>query len=209
MAKQYLSSCYTTAPVHFNFSTLGVLAANGSSAAGAGSNVQLNSDNTRISTCLTPTSSVLFDGVIPTLTALDENMWASQLMILHRPEFGYNDFRITTDFGDGPVNIRRVEVTIFNCPQWGTAVEYIRVDYVATVYTTVFSCDSLLKVCIQVNTSSPQLRLYFDRYSNQHQVHIAELSFYQSSSPCPLFTMIPGNWSPPAIQHQGYYYSYQ
>ena len=66
------------------------------------------------STCLTPTSSVLFDGVILTLTALDDNMWVSQLMILYQPEFGSNDYRIITDFGDEPV---RTEVTIFNCPQ--------------------------------------------------------------------------------------------
>ena len=170
--------------------------------------MQPNSDGT--STCLTPTSSVLFDGVIPTLTALDENMWSSQLMILHQPEFGYNDFRITTNFVGGPVNIRRVEVTIFNCPHWGTAVRYIQIQHysiyygTATVYPTVFSCDSLLKVCIQVDTSSTQLNLYFDRYNIQHQVHIAELSFYQSSSSCPLFTMIPGNWSPPVptTQHR-------
>ena len=97
----------------------------------------MSSLNDRSSACLTPTSSVLFDGVIPTLTALDENMWASQLMILYDPEFGSNNnlgIYIRTDFGDEPVSIGRIEVTIFNCPQWGTAVEYI--DFVYVYFTT-------------------------------------------------------------------------
>ena len=188
------------------------MAANGSSVTGHCSNVRLNLDST--STCRYPTSSVLFDGVIPTLTALDENMWASRLMILYRPEFGSTNFRITTDFGDKPVNIRRVEVTIFNCPQWGTAVHTLYVENyvsyyyrtIATVYPTVISCDSLLKVCIPINISSNRLGLFF--YHNNGPVHIAEVAFNKNSSPCHPFTTISGNWSAPEKQHQGEAYSY-
>ena len=53
----------------------------GSSATGHCSSV--SSDGVR-STCTDPTSSVLFDGVIPTLTGLDGDMWASQLLTLQR-----------------------------------------------------------------------------------------------------------------------------
>ncbi len=197
------------APTSFNYSTLGVLAANGSSAVGGCSNITTHPD--RLTTCNTPTSSVLFDGVTPTLTGLDGDTWASQLMILQRPEFGYNSFYLDFDFTgtrSGYAGVERVEVTIFNCPEWGTAVEYIQVRNfttsffrtITTVYPTVFSCDSLLKVCIPAYATSPRMQLYFDRYSSLHKVHIAEIAFYGvNAAPCDsLFTTIPGNWTPPS-----------
>ena len=191
---------------HFSFNTLGVLAANGSSATGGCSSIQLNRD--RRSTCLSPNSSVLFDGVIPTLTALDGNTWANQLMILYRPWFGYNNFIIDT--ATSGTTIGRVEVTIFNCPQWGTGVYRLTIqqyntissayETIAAVHPSVLSCDSLLRVCVMVNTSSTQLSLTFNRFRSIRYVHISEVAFYESSSPCPLFTTIPGNWSAPATQ---------
>ena len=92
---------------------------------------------------------------------------------------------------------------LFNCPQWGTAVHRINVDfaYPGYAYPTVFSCDSLVKVCVPLDTSSAptRIRLAFDTYSNNeyYKVNLAELSFYEDSSPCPPFTIIPGNWTPP------------
>lgn len=83
-------------PSHFNFSTLGVAAVNGSSATGGCSDVTLHLDS--FSTCANPTSSVLFDGIIPTLTALDGDAWASQLLILQEPIIGRYSFVIDFDF---------------------------------------------------------------------------------------------------------------
>ena len=193
-------------PPHFNFTTLNVLEANGSSITGGCSSVRLNLDGT--STCLTPTSSVLFDGVIPTLTALDENTWASQLMTLYKSQFSSSHFQnLHFDFATPGFRIGRVEVTIFNCPQWGTGVEEVGVYYfelyyrfITRAYTDAFSCDSLVKVCIPVNTSSTLLHLQFGPRRGHNRVHIAEVSLYESSSPCPPFTIIPGNWSAPETQ---------
>ena len=42
-----------------------------------------------MSTCHDPASSILFDGITPTPTALDGNVWARQLVILATPQFGY------------------------------------------------------------------------------------------------------------------------
>ena len=54
---------------------------NGSSSTGNCSNVATSTHSGQ-SRCDTPTSSVLFDGNIPTLTGLDGDMWASQLLTL-------------------------------------------------------------------------------------------------------------------------------
>ena len=74
--------------------------------------------------CNSPTSSVLFDGNIPTLTGLDGDTWASQLMILHQPEFGHYFNYSSFDFSN-TLDYRRIriEVTVFNCPQWGLGTQ--------------------------------------------------------------------------------------
>ena len=51
---------------------------NGSSNTGNCSNVTAISD--ALLRCHSPSTSVLFDGNIPTLTGLDGNMWATQLL---------------------------------------------------------------------------------------------------------------------------------
>ncbi len=46
--------------------------------------------------CREPTTSVLQDGIIPTLTGLDGNMWASQLLTINTTESSIDisfDFR--------------------------------------------------------------------------------------------------------------------
>ena len=183
-------------PSRYNYSALHVLAANGSSAAGGCSDVT-SYLTTSISTCNAPTSSVLFDGVIPTLTALDGNTWAEQLMILTSSTyyFGFTDI----------TRVRRLEVVMFNCPQWDTNVYYISVEArlpnrenFPTAYTTAYSCDSLVKVCIPLDTNSLEIRVYFN--SQRSYVHLAEVAFYESSTPCPPFTIIPGNWTPTTTQ---------
>ena len=216
-------------PYQFRYSTLGVLEANGSSATGNCSDVP--SWHT-LSTCSSPASSVLFDGVIPTLTALDGNTWARQLMILQRAIYGDNSFQIYSSFHNTYYTwIRRVEVVLFNCPQWGTAVDKIDVAfyryhsrarypnyYEDSYYPTVFSCDSLIKMymCFPHHedfASTPnKARLRF--YTSQQYVHIAEVSFYNDTSPygpCPRPTLIPGNWIPPQGRHSiltGHYSSH-
>ena len=124
-----VTCCSTVIPSYYNYSTLGVLAANGSSATGA---VIPHLDS--LYTCATPTSSVLFDGVIPTLTALDGNTWARQLMIMQRARIGLSALYLYFDFTNTPgyTRVRKIEVVLFNCLQWGTAVREIRVSTLGT-----------------------------------------------------------------------------
>ena len=130
-----------------------MLAANGSSATGGCSDAIPNLDSYSI--CATPTSSVLFDGVIPTLTALDGDTWARQLLVLGHPIVGSGAFNLNSNFENTEVG--QVEVVIFNCPEWNTVVRKINVkvprrtyyglryETVAFAYPTVLSCDSLIK----------------------------------------------------------------
>ena len=98
----------------------------GSSATGHCSSV---SRNNHMSLCTDPTSSVLFDGVIPTLTGLDGDMWASQLLTLQKntsgPTVTFN-FTGTQDY----VGLSgRLEVVMLNCPERGISASTIRVQY--------------------------------------------------------------------------------
>ena len=98
----------------------------GSSATGHCSSV---SRTGTISTCTNPTSSVLFDGVIPTLTGLDGDMWASQLLTLQRA--ASTRPLVLFDFTDTPGYVGlsgRFEVVMFNCPYMGISARTIIVS---------------------------------------------------------------------------------
>ncbi len=193
-------------PSSFEFSTLGALEINGSSATGYCSDISLNYDG--YSTCSTPTSSVLMDGNIPTLTALDGDTWASQLMTTG-PQIVYNYYfysmgwsSINFNFSETPdyTGVRRVEVVIFNCRMWGMSA-YFEISGLGSgsIVPSISSCNSLLKICIPLNTASREISFDFF-YINYRWVHIAEITFYNDSSPCPPFTTIPGNSEVPIIE---------
>ena len=96
---------------------------NGSLAAGNCSDISYAGNFT---TCTQPTTSVLFDGDTPTLTELDRDMWASQLLALTTMSEDQTKIPLTFGFGDTPgyTGVGAVEVTMFNCPGWGLAVHY-------------------------------------------------------------------------------------
>ena len=165
---------------------------------------------------MNPNSSVLFDGNIPTLAGLDENTWASQLMILQDPiiRLFYSALnRLSFDFSATPnySGVERVEVVMFNCPMWGSSgyfeIETRNYHSDALVVPTISSCNSLLKICIPFETASSVINLRFYFSGVYRWVHIAEVSFYNNISPCPQsFTIIPGNWTAPINEgncHEG------
>ena len=180
-----------------NFISPNGVAVNGSSPLGLCLSF-VNSSPTTF-TCNDPAFSVLFDGNIPTLTGLDGDTWASQLLTL--PETGAApsrtaitfDFTATQDY----TGLRRVEVVMFNCPRWGIAVQNIEfrgaagVDILGSNPTaTTVSCDSLVRVCIEVPERSVRLRVFtldFIIVLAAHDwVHLAEVTFFDSGNrSCP------------------------
>ena len=138
-------------------------------------------------TCQQPNSSVLFDGRVPTLTGLDGNMWASQLLTINTMD------PIIFDFTDTPGydRVERVEVAMFNCPQWGRGITDIHLlgatangqpftTIQAINVSSITSCDSLVRVCIVASVSLPVLTLQFSIDQNSEWVHLAEVTFYGS-----------------------------
>ena len=96
--------------------------------------------------CTEPGSSVLFDGTLPTLTGLDG---ASQLLTSSVEDQDY--VYLSMYFATFTPKVGRVEVIIFNCPEWGISVESIEMlvnygeRYIMFPNTT--SCRSLVSLC--------------------------------------------------------------
>ena len=102
-----------TTPSSYFFLTGDTVSVNGSSATGHCSSATTRQvvGGNMLTECHQPTTSVLFDGNIPTLTGLDGDMWASQLLTLQAKT--QPNVPISFSF---PTGIRRFEVVMFNCP---------------------------------------------------------------------------------------------
>ena len=199
-----IPSYSTVYPEHYTFPTS--TSVNGSSPTGSCSNVSMDDTMT---TCLQPTSSVLFDLHVPTLTGLDGDMWASQLLTINTMESLTN---VIFDFTDTPgyVGIRRVEVVMFNCLQWGiasttisltgaTARDQVFNSFGSTSISSLTSCESLVRVCLSGSLSRPLIGLQFTLYPDSDWVHLAEVTFYARGSICPPNVILNRPTTPPNI----------
>lgn len=135
--------------------------------------------------CGAAKSSVLFDGIISTLN-FSSDTWASQLFELQ--PFERNNTAIFIDLFS-EVILSTVEVVMFNCPEWGIAVQSIRfhvsgvVSSITTSTTT--SCDSLVTVHLPIlnrEFTHDQLKLEF--LTNSQKVYIAEVRLFTDGD-CP------------------------
>ena len=172
---------------------------NGSSRTGHCSSVRTFETQYR---CETPTSSVLFDGHIPTLTEIDGHMWASQLLTLQA-----TTPIVLLDFSNTPnyFGIWTVEFIIFNCPEWGISIPRIifyEFDSNSNILElgfstpTISSCDSLVKICMRLHTSSTSLSMS----SFPGQLYLAEVTFYANSFSCPRDSIITTQPPPDTTQ---------
>ena len=164
---------------------------NGSSATGNCSNV-VSSINEFTSICTDPTSSVLLDGVIPTLTGLDGDMWASQLLTLNS-----TGSTIEVAFAIVISQVERVELVMFNCPEWGISVQRIslrdnnRMVIGSGDLNSITSCDSLVRLCVPATAINPLVvTVQFDLDTDSNWVHLAEVTIYDDSTTCPPNTTI-------------------
>ena len=165
--------------------------------------------NNSYSMCEAPTSSVLFDS---TLTGLDGDMWASQLLTLqiHNTggQFLVSDFNGTSNY----VRVGRVELVMFNCPEWGIAVGRIGIWRASSIsgavvpagslFPRITSCDSLVRVCTSsLDITTPVIVLQFIPAAGSNRIYLAEVEFYGDSSVCPPDTIIttppPDTTTPP------------
>ena len=162
---------------------------NGSSATGHCSSF---SNYSVIATCMDPTSSVLFDSDIPTLTGLDGDMWASQLLTLYSTG---STIDVAFGFSTTQLKILRVELVMFNCPEWGISVQSVKLKDINGIVigssddlNSITSCDSLVRLCVPA--TAIVLTIQFDLGTDSNWVHLAEVTFYDDSTTCPPDTII-------------------
>jgi hypothetical protein len=171
--------------------SLGIHAQNGSTGGFECLGAQYGIDGER-TYCPNPITGILFDGIVPSLTVLDENTWARQLLTIHLvPTTPDSHVSVTYDFtntSSGYAALGRVEVVLFNCPEWQISVQTIRFfDAVNGAELDTFhlpnhvtSCNSLVRVCraLRATQSVLQMRLY--PHPDSQWVHLAEVTFHGS-----------------------------
>ena len=161
---------------------------NGSSETGDCSNV---SDSGRV--CNAPRSSVLFDG-IPTLTGLDGDMWARQLLTLNTStssaSITFNFTTVTDRNGDATTytGVEIIEVVMFNCHSRGIGANNVQVfddngsSIIDNINNVSQSCQYLVRACTTtISTTSQTLTLTFDA-TNIDRLYLADIAFYSSPS---------------------------
>ena len=135
--------------------------------------------------CNAPRSSVLFDG-IPTLTGLEGDMWASQLLTLNTSTSSASiTFDFTNRTGNGPKSYKGVsiiEVVMFNCSSRKIGTSNMQVAANGSTFDNVAavseSCNYLMRVCSAVFIS-PSFQPITLLFSQIHpRLYIAEISFY-------------------------------
>ena len=167
------------------------MSVNGSSATGNCSDIDPGTTIGQRLRCDAPTSSVLFNGNIPTLTGLDGDMWASQLLTLQTTTASRRDI-----ISQVPSVVARVELVIFNCPEWGISTQTIRLATATTTggmrsppesfnVPTITSCDSLVRTCIARSITQPVIVLEFIPPTDSTWTHLAEVTFYGTGSCTP------------------------
>ena len=114
-------------------------------------------------------TSVLNDGILPALSGVSNNsashdQWASELFTMRRS--GTDQIALSVELPIG-CTYNRMELTVFNCPQWGiyaprVIVEIGGLDIIAANATLPdVSCKYLLKFCVEFNggVGSPNFKL--------------------------------------------------
>jgi hypothetical protein len=153
----------------------------GSSAAGQCSDVTtgLGVDGTLLR-CNTPTTSVLFDGNIPTLTGLDGDMWASQLLTLNAivPKLSQILHQYLTMREWRGLSILTLS-SLSESP-----------SLLGTLNVLITSCDSLVRVCIPQVTRQPVIFLRFNPPPGSTWAFFAEVEFYNRGFTCQPDTII-------------------
>ena len=108
-------------------------------------------------------TSVLSDGIIPALSGISncpQSEWANQLFTMRRNL--NRDARIVLSFEVKPINHDRVELVVFNCPEYAIYSPFVNVyidiwfdpedsslgRLISNQSLSVASCDHLIRFCV-------------------------------------------------------------
>lgn len=151
--------------------------------------LSINGSTTRFQPLLT-------DGVVPTLANFETGQWADQLVTLLR-----DAPRTTAAISiEGRGESIDLELTMFNCPEWGIGADRIRVsrgedrDEISStiiIEELPTSCDGLVHVCVDARGAAfMELSFELDEQRGLSWVHIGELVF---SRRCPSELLVPAS----------------
>ena len=132
-------------------------------------------------TCNNPSASVLFDGVIPSVSENSE--WEKQLLRLR------NDSTITFNFiMMNSVTISLFQIVFYNCPSRNTGAFGFTIsteNHIAAVGNTneVSSCDYLIKICFS-STLQLSTVLSLQSVHSLADIYLAEIVFHNNTRVC-------------------------
>ena len=173
--------CHLVTPGEYELSN-NIISESGSSVTGFCSSLE---DSGRV--CNAPNTSVLFDG-IPTLTGLDGDMWARQLLTfdtsVSSASITFNFTSATDNRGiDDYTGVEIIEVVMFYCPTRVIGTDNIAVTADGGVIGNIefnqnsASCEYLIRACdATLSTTSPNIALDFNKV--YQSVYVAEITFY-------------------------------
>ena len=158
---------------------------------GSGSCYFVNTSKGQI--CNTPYTSVLFDGVIPSLTGINNSMcWASQLLTLSGATTITFNFTQPTNANGTEISftaIATIEIVMFNCPSRRVGADAIlilngttnKIDVLTQITIKQHtSCNSLVRICVDMPTSLNAIGLGF--LDPLYYIYLAEVIFYSNTN---------------------------
>ena len=160
-------------------------------------------------------TSVLVDNTILPLSGLDGDQWARDLYTLS-VERGTTAFiSIGFDFGT-PVQVRRVELVLFNCQEWSIFASDINIYTSTTSFLQSDpaspgvlvgsrmldnrdnSCENVYRVCVSLlGVPAPIYYIVFPRTAGSDWVYLAETIFYTDDFVCGNDTLVTEPVTPP------------
>ena len=137
-------------------------------------------------------TSVLNDGILPGLSGVSSDsasQWASELFTMRRS--GTDPIVVSVELPSGRTH-DRVELAVFNCPQWGIYAPRVIIEVadignmVADATLPNVSCEYLLKFCVEFNmgVGIPNLKLTFPYQTDSDFEFLGEVTFTILNSPC-------------------------
>ena len=143
-------------------------------------------------------TSVLNDGVLPALSDVSSDpasQWANELFTMRRCRT--DKINVSVQLSADNINYDRVELSVFNCPQWGIYAPQVMVYVtsslngnnlilIADATLSEESCEYLLRFCVPFNQGigNPNLNLVFPYQNNSNFVFLGEITFLDDPNPC-------------------------
>ncbi len=151
------------------------------------SNATLSSEDVTL-TCTEPSTSYLFDRIVPTLIVQQNgNIQTNQLLTIRS-----SPVMFTFNFSGTPNydTVRKIEIVLLNSDGLGSSIQEVALltdsgVEIKVIHPNITSTESFVLVCLtNLTISSTLLSLNFITTNTLHQVFLAEVKFYEEGIAC-------------------------